>query len=356
MVSTKNKLLLTPKDFEPSFKEWKIRGVFNPGAIRLKNNKILLLVRVAEKAGHSHGKKLICPVFTSREDFELKYKKLHEKNKRIGAWNRFYLKDGACNLPTISHLKKVLLSEDGFTIEKIYNEPAFFGTEDDGEYGVEDPRIVKIGNEYYMTYVSISRFNGVSTSLAKSKDFGNWNREGLIFSEQNKDCVLFPEKIGGKYVALHRPEGFFDFRKPSIWISYSPDLIYWGREKSIMQPRPNSWDSERIGAGPPPIRTDKGWLLIYHGVSKKGRAIVYSVGAALLDLKDPSKIIARSPKNRPLIFPKENYEKKGYIRNVIFPTGIVQTLDKEWVLIYSGGADRVVSVHKLKIKDIINHL
>ena len=206
----RNKLLLQTEDFKPSFANWRIAGVMNPAAIRLENKKILLMVRVAERAEHYHKRKRVCPVFTSREESEVKYQEQNKKHGK-GEWNTLYLKDGACYLPTISHFKRVLLNEDGFHIEEIMNEPAFVGTQDDGEYGVEDPRIVKIKDKYYMTYVSISKFNGVSTSLACTKDFKNWEREGLIFSEQNKDCVLFPEKI--KYV-----ETVMIFLSPIIFI------------------------------------------------------------------------------------------------------------------------------------------
>ena len=207
-----------------------------------------------------------------------------------------------------------------------------------------------------MTYVSISTNEGVSTSLAASKDLNKWERKGIIFREQNKDVVLFPEKVNGMYVALHRPEGFFGFSRPSIWISYSPDLTYWGRERSILQPRPDSWEQDRVGAGAPPIKTKKGWLLIYHGVRTIGEGRAYSAGALLLDLKNPEKILARSNTDKPLIEPVQNYETRGFIDNVVFPTGAVEDLDGKSLLIYCGGADSVVSVKKIAINDIMKSM
>jgi predicted GH43/DUF377 family glycosyl hydrolase len=130
-------------------------------------------------------------------------------------------------------------------------------------------------------------------------------------------------------------------------------LEYWGDEKAIIHPREKSWDELRIGAGSPHIRTKKGWLLIYHGVSKKN---VYSAGAVLLSLKNPEKILARTPKNKPLFSPRLNYEKKGFFSNVIFPTGIVLDLNKKDVLIYSGAADRFINVKKISIEDILKSL
>ena len=292
-MEIKDKLLLTGEDFKPSFSDWAIKGVLNPGAVRLPDKRVLLLVRVAESAIPKEGTMMSCPIMSSEKEYSFHYQHIHEKEVvRKGRWGEMYLKDGSCRLPTISHFKKVILKSDGFKVEEIYQKPAFTGMSGEGDYGVEDPRIIKMGKDYLMTYVSISTNEGVSTSLAISEDLNKWERKGIIFREQNKDVIIFPEKIGDKYVAYHRPEGFFEFSRPGIWISYSPDLIYWGREKSILRPRQNSWDDIRIGAGAPPLKTKRGWLLIYHGVRNNGEKSVYSAGAVLVDLKNPEKIIA----------------------------------------------------------------
>jgi predicted GH43/DUF377 family glycosyl hydrolase len=207
-----------------------------------------------------------------------------------------------------------------------------------------------------MTYVTVSDKNGVSTSLAESKDLKTWKRRGLIFEEQNKDVVLFPEKINGLYVALNRPESSFVFSKSNIWISYSPDLVFWGKENSLLDTRKHSWETERNGAGPPPIKTKQGWLLIYHGVCIKRKRAHYSAGAALLDLKNPEKILARTPKNNPLLSPDAVFERRGFMNNVVFPTAAVPTKDGKELLIYSGGADNVVTVRKLSIEEIFLNL
>lgn len=355
----KDKLLLTPKDIKPSFVDWEVKGVLNPGAIRLSNGKICLLVRVAEAPKKKAVEKgaLRCPVIVSTkdgQDMKINYEKLGDLRVMKVGKRIIYLKDGQFRLTTLSHIRKVILSEDGFNVEEIIQEPHFTGLVGDGDYGVEDPRITKIGKNYLMTYVSVSHHEGVCTSLAVSKDLETWKRLGIIFREQNKDVVLFPEKIKGKYVALHRPEGNFVFSKPSVWISHSPDLIHWGGEKVVFDPRESGWDSSRIGAGPPPIKTKKGWLLIYHGVSvnKKGKS-TYSAGAVLLDLKDPSKVLARSPKKKPLIKPDKSYEKKGFVPGVVFPEGIVPDKDGKSVLIYSGGSDDTVAVRKILVSDIL---
>jgi len=350
----KDKLLLTPKNFVPSFRTWKIDGVLNPAAVRMRNKKILLYVRVAESHADQNGF-IRSPVIVSKEEYKTTTQKVRRKDV-IERDDVYIFKDGTCRLPNISHFRKVILGKDGFKVERIGKTPHFVGHPDESEFGVEDPRIVKLGNMYYMAYVGASADEGISVYVAESKNLIRWKRIGMMFMEQNKDATLFPEKIKGKFVALHRPESAISFRRPGIWISYSKDLVYWGKNKSILQPRENSWEEVRMGAGAPPIRTSKGWLLIYHGVKKKKRGNVYSAGAALLDLENPQKLIARSPKNKPLIRPTKSYEKKGYINNVVFPTGAVPTLDKESLLIYSGGADKNISVREMNISDILKHM
>lgn len=352
----KYKLLLTKKDIKPSFKVWQVGGVLNPAAIRLPNKKIMLYARVAEIHKKNKEGTVVCPVIVSKERYEARGEKIH-KGKVLGKEaNVLFLDSGLCKLTSISHLRKVILDESGMNVEKIAERPTFTGTHYEGDYGVEDARFTKIGSKYYMTYVTVSTHEGVSTSLAESIDLKKWKRRGIIFREQNKDAMLFPEKINGKYVALHRPEGFFEFSKPSIWISHSPDLTYWGEEKTIIHPRPNSWESERIGAGAPPIKTKKGWLCIYHGVEQIKKKNVYSAGAMLLDLKNPEKVLARSSKNKPLLTPSTKHEKSGFVDNVVFPTGAILSLDKKDLLIYSGGADSVITVRKIPIEDIMKNM
>jgi len=354
------KVLLKPEDFKPSLKNSKIEGIFNPGAIRMSNGQIILYVRVAERGNLKNGKLLQCPVVVSRKEYKLELKKI-EKNEILKQnGNILYLKTGECRLTTMSYFKRVILDKTGMNVKTLEPKPIFTGLPTESNYGVEDPRIIKLGDKYLMTYVSLSSTEGVSTALAISKDLIKWKRKGIIFRTQNKDVVIFPEKINNRFVALHRPESSFVFSRPSIWIAYSKDLIYWGRDKSILRPREKSWDSLRIGSGPPPIKTKKGWLVIYHGVKeiqeKDVEKKIYSAGAVLLDLKDPSKILARSPKKKPLFEPSHKHEKEGFVENVIFPTGIVRDLDKDYLLIYSGEADKLISVRRMKIDDILNSM
>lgn len=349
-MQTKEKLLLKPENFKPFFPGWKIEGVFNPASIRDKSGKIILFARVSERFVSDNFLQYPVAIPGKKFSFKIEEIKSNEFLKQEG--NMLLKKNHTYKLSNISHFRKITLDKTGFNIEKIEPEPVFYPTEAYEEFGVEDPRIVKINKDYLMTYASISSKNQISTSLAISNDLKKWKKLGIIFSHENKDVVLFPEKINGKYVALIRPVGSFNFSNPSIWISYSKDLKFWGNEKCIITPRNNSWEEKRIGSGPPPIKTKKGWLLTYHGVKEK----TYSAGAVLFDLKNPEKILARTPKNKPLFYPDKDYEKAGFINNVIFPTGIVEDMDKKSVLIYSGTADKYISVKRVLIKDIINSL
>jgi len=356
-MRVESKLLVSPNDVKPSFPDWEVNGIFNPAAVRMPDGKIMLFARVAETIKEKKGGKRVYPIITSvskRDD--VKYKELTESGKVTDMGrNVVYMKGGLSLLRTISHLRRIKLSEDGLYVEEVEEIPGFVGEPNNGDLGVEDPRIVKIGGKYIMTYVSVSRVEGICTSLAISKDLRDWDKKGIIFRQQNKDVVIFPEKIKGKYVALHRPEGTISFSKKTIWISHSPDLIHWGEEKSIMSARPNSWGSAWIGSGSPPIKTKKGWLLFYHGVNSDKEKF-YGVGVALLDLKNPENVIARSSLKHPLIKPREKYEKRGHINNVVFPTGVVLSKDKRDVLLYCGGADRVVCVKKLNLKEVLGCL
>jgi len=351
----KANLLLKPKDFKPSHKDWEVTGVLNPGAIRLPNKKILLMVRVAESSSQFEEKEL-CPEIITKKHYQ-KIKKTSLKGTiQDSQKNKIYFHYSPCTLPNISHFRKIILSPSGTKVESISQVQDFSPRPNTSEYGVEDPRITKIKDKYLMSYVSISNINGVYSTLAISKDLKKWRRKGIIFQEQNKDVVIFPEKIKGNYVALNRPESAIALSKSDIWISYSPDLTYWGKEKNIIRTRENSWEEIRNGAGCPPLKTKKAWLLIYHGVTNKGDKLIYSAGAALLDLKNPEKILARSPSNKPLFEPANIYEKKGFMNNVVFPTGLVPSLDKKSVLIYSGGADSIITVREISLNEILKSM
>ena len=359
-MDIKTKLLIKPEEIRPTTKAFKVRGVFNPAAVRLPDNRILLFARVAETPIHGE-QTFIAPRFSGKKSLKL-HMDLVKRSKLKFKDNTFIMDNRILRLPTISHFRKILLDESGENVLNISQKPDFFGLNGDGDFGVEDPRITFFKREkfYAMTYVSISEGSSVCTSLAISKNPGNWKRKGVIFRQQNKDVVIFPEKFKGYYVALNRPEGTMVFDKPSIWISYSRDLLFWGKDRPIVAPRQNCWDDFRVGSGSVPIKTGEGWLTIYHGVTSKtedpNSKKIYSAGALLFDLKNPEKIIARTPAEAPLLKPTYDFENEGFNGGVIFPTASIPSLDGKNLLIFCGVADSNVVLKKIKLADVLNSL
>ena len=217
------------------------------------------------------------------------------------------------------------------------------------EYGVEDPRIVFIDGEYLITYSAYSR-HGVRIGLAKTEDFEKVERVSLITEADYRNVVIFPEKFSGLYARLDRPHS--EISPWSIWISYSPDLIFWGESELIMKPVQYHWDEMKIGPGAPPIKTSRGWLNIYHGVFPTMDGSVYRLGVALHDLKNPAVILAVG--DEWILQPEEVYEITGYVHNVVFTCGAIPEKDGS-VKIYWGGADKVMCVGTAMLDDLVDH-
>lgn len=202
-------------------------------------------------------------------------------------------------------------------------------------HGVADPRITYMDGVFYIMYTAISR-HGQRLALAKTNDFQNIERIGLISEPDNHNGALFPEKINGYYARLGRP-----FVGGSIWISYSKDLVYWGNSTVVMSPRgPGFWDGSRIGCAVPPIAVKEGWLLIYYGVKETSSAPLFRLGAAILDREDPSKIVGRA--SIPILSPREHYERVGDHGNMIFACGAI--VEEEELKLYYGGADMGINL------------
>ena len=228
----------------------------------------------------------------------------------------------------VSHIGYAI-SEDGFHWARL-DKPVLSPTTEFETRGVEDPRVTRIEDTFYMTYTGYSP-HGTRASLARSRNLISWERMGVVLpDENNKDHVLFPEKIGGRYAMLHR-------RPPDIWLAYSDDLLHWTDHQVIIRPRPGTWEHRKIGAAGPPIKTEQGWLLIYHGVDAY---LVYRLGAALLELSDPSVVLARPEEF--ILEPRETWELRGDVPRVVFSCGAVVVNDELYV--YYGGADRVMAV------------
>ena len=255
-----------------------------------------------------------------------------------GLFHLFYRAMGVDNISRIGYA----VSSDGFNFSRL-DKPVFVpeGRLETG--GCEDPRVVRLEDKFYMTYTAYSQV-GVRVALASTVNFISWERLGVILPEiDNKDAVLFPEKIEGKYVMFHRP---MDEKPLSIWIAYSDDLINWNGHKKVMTPKVGNWDGVTIGASCPPLKTEKGWLLIYHGVDEDG---VYRLGVALFDLKDPWTLLHRYPE--PILEPQEDYELRGEVHEVVFGCGACEV--EGTYFIYYGAADRVVCVATIKKEELM---
>jgi predicted GH43/DUF377 family glycosyl hydrolase len=244
-------------------------------------------------------------------------------------------------------------SDDGyhFTVDQEpFMVPATEGNfKEYEEYGLEDPRITYINGEYLITYSAYSR-NGVRIGLAKTTDFESVSRISLITQADYRNVVIFPETFDGLYARLDRPHS--EISPWSIWISYSPDLIYWGESKLIMKPCQYHWDEMKIGPGAPPIKTSRGWLSIYHGVFPTMDGSVYRLGVALHDIDDPSIILAVG--DDWILQPEEPYEITGYVHNVVFSCGAIPEDDGS-MKIYWGSADSVMCVGTANIEELVDH-
>jgi predicted GH43/DUF377 family glycosyl hydrolase len=224
-------------------------------------------------------------------------------------------------------------------------EPPFAQYE---EYGVEDPRITRLDDAYYITHSVYSRF-GVRTGLARTRDFQSVERVSLITEADYRNTVLFPEKIGGRYVRLDRPHS--EISPWSIWISYSPDLVHWGESRVVMKPVMYHWDEMKIGPGAPPIKTARGWLSVYHGVFPTMAGAVYRLGVALHKLDDPAEILGVC--DRWILQPEDPWELVGYVHNVVFTCGAVPE-DDGTLKLYWGGADTVMCAGTAIVDELVD--
>lgn len=240
-------------------------------------------------------------------------------------------------------------STDGFTIKERFDTPIFSPINHAELSGCEDPRLTVLDDQVLMAYTAYRNHDfpvifQISLTAINLTDFvkrdWNWKERLLPFPNvRNKDAVILPRKVDGKYMMFHRVE-------PSICVSYSEDLKRWHDFKSIMEPRDRMWDSHKIGAAGTPIELNEGYLFIYHGVDDRKH---YSLGAALLDKNNPEKVLYRSEK--PILTPIEQYECIGDVPNVVFSCGNVQLDDQ--VIVYYGGADKVLCGASCELNELL---
>ncbi|MBN2181878.1 MAG: glycoside hydrolase family 130 protein [Sedimentisphaerales bacterium] len=289
------------------------------------------------------------PILT-KDDIPYQVQTVH--NAGVTKYNDRYIMLFRSHLDTGRSIIGIAESRDGFNFTSrsepfiIPSKEPFFAEYE--AFGVEDPRITYLEGSYYITYSAYST-HGVRIGLAKTNDFESVERMSFITKADYRNTVLFPEKINGRYVKLDRPHS--DISPWSIWISYSPDLRYWGDSKLIIKPVPYHWDEMKIGPGAPPIRTDEGWLNIYHGVFPTMDGHVYRLGVALHKLDDPAQIIGVS--DRWILQPEDPWEVVGYVHNVVFTCGAVPENDGTLKL-YWGGADKVMCAGTGVIDELVN--
>jgi predicted GH43/DUF377 family glycosyl hydrolase len=292
--------ILTPEDWP-----YTVNAVFNPGATIGPDGETVLLVRVEDRSGLSH--------FT------------------------------------------VARSQDGFTGWRVDSWPTLERRANRYEEacGIEDPRITKIGEDYLIAYTGLSP-GGPLVCLCSTRDFRAFQGGAIVSTPEDKDGALFPETFDGRYAILHRPVSPYARGDAHIWISFSPDLRHWGDHQVLIESRrAGQWDREKVGVGPPPLPTDDGWLVLFHGVKVTAAGSLYRAGIALLDLENPTRVLARS--DEWVLGPEASYERTGDVPGVVFPTGWIAD-GEGGVRMYYGAADSYVAVATARIDDLVGFI
>ncbi len=355
-----DKIVFSPLDIDLAFSPLKLEskyptyvlGAFNPGMTRLSNGNILLMIRVAEALSNPIGTN---KVFALRWDIKKGYVVDTYKKDEVDLSDprqillKKYLPTPVLALTSISWLLPVEFDSLGKEIIEVHYDKIVSSSAPYQEFGVEDPRITKIGDVFYMTTCSVSSMRQSST-LYMSFDGLNYQLKGIILDHQNKDMLIFEGKIWNMYYALTRPLGSLYFAEspdsefvpgPSINLAQSPDMLHWKPVENFMIKAQNKSSSLiKVGGGTQPILCDKGWLILFHGVEKDGEVGIYRTYYAYLDRDNPTKILridmlnpvleANSELTKPL-------EELIYINNVVFTTGIIDAGD--YYIVASGELD-----------------
>jgi predicted GH43/DUF377 family glycosyl hydrolase len=271
-----------------------VHSVFNPGAVRLKDGRTLLLCRVEDRRGHSH----LC---AARSDNGI----------------------------------------DGWIIDPkptLYPDPE---TNPEELWGIEDPRITWVDElaKYAVAYTAFGK-SGPGVALALTEDFISFERLGMVMQPEDKDAALMPRRIDGNFALIHRP---MHDSGSHVWISYSPDLRNWGAHKLMLPARKGAWwDANKVGLSPPLIETTRGWLMIYHGVRHTAAGCLYRLGLALFQLDKPDHCLLRG--DAWFFGPEAPYERDGDVGNVAFPCGYTLDADGDTLRVYYGGADSCIAL------------
>jgi beta-1,2-mannobiose phosphorylase / 1,2-beta-oligomannan phosphorylase len=346
----------------PSSPDLEIVGVFNAG-VAVVGDEVVLLLRVAEAVKDVPPSEVATPIFdvSSRRIVTKRWPRTQLEDGGADD-SRVFRVDGSLYLSSISHLRRARSpSNDGvhFVVDPI---PAVTADDALEAFGVEDPRITRLDDTWWVTYTAVSGAGGIATGLLRSTDdhLRTFERLGIIFAPPNRDVAIFPERIRGRAFALHRPMPHGGLGRTSIWLASSPstDLRDWGQHHLVAGPRAGAWDDEKVGAGAVPFRIvlDDGrpaWLAIYHGV-KSAPTTTYALGALLLDYERPHIVLARSA--WPFLSPEAPYEREGFFGRVVFTCGAIHRKDDDVVRIYYGAADGVTCVADVPLTTILSGL
>jgi len=335
--------LITPKDLKAGINNMEITCLLNPGVFKF-HGKIWLLLRVGERPIQVEGQ-ISVPIHDKDDNIKVLTFSKDDSSLDLSD-NRVIGYKGKNYLTTMSYLRLVS-STDGIHFKEEVEYPPIFGRGYQESFGIEDCRVATMKDGYYLTFTEVSPV-AVGVGLIRTNDWKTYQRYGMILPPHNKDCALFEEKIEEKYYMLHRPSSP-ELGGNYIWLAESLDRIHWGNHKCIATTRDNMWDCARVGAGASPIKTKDGWLEIYHGADMNNR---YCLGAILLDLKDPSKVIARS--QEPIMEPIAEYEKTGFFGNVVFSNGYYA--DGDNLILYYGASDEVICRAEFSVEEILNSL
>ncbi|MFI4861915.1 MAG: hypothetical protein ACIAXF_14685 [Phycisphaerales bacterium JB063] len=334
--------LLSPSDVEPSDPRMRVAGVFNPGVVAVsEGGRHAVLARVVEQPVEQRDGFLPSPRYDEGE-LHLDWLALGDCDTRDPR-TLASKTTGRVRLRFVSHLRLFWVEHRGpgyatSAVEALRIMPT--GVHE--SFGIEDPRITRIGDTYSFTYVGVSP-RGVCTMLMSTRDFESFDRRGVILPPDNKDVMLFPSVVGGRYAMLHRPMPSMLFAPPRVWFAQSEDLLSWGGHRPVEGVSMGGAFRDRAGGSTPPIFTERGWLVLVHGSDKQpgdGGAGVYSAGAVILDRDEPWRVVARTP--GPFMRPEADFEQRGFVDNVVFPTAAL--LRGDCLDVYYGAADEHVGV------------
>lgn len=342
----KRYLLIEPSALKPFHSGFEVVAAFNPGVVEIEDTQHLL-IRVAERPCEKRDGFVALPRMGSEGRIIIDWIS-EEEIVHLDERGVLIKKTGLHRFKSISHLR-LATSTNGKRIDKISDTPVIYPKEEYETFGIEDPRISIIENVIYITYVAVSE-QGICTALATSHDCKSVTRHNLIFLPENKNVVLFPEKIDGHFFALHRPNGLTPLAIPSIWTATSIDALHWGRFQPLSIPN-ISKKFNRIGAGTPPLKIGSYWLVLVHAVIKNitpRSPGVYTIHSLVLDANTPTRVVSFDPE--PLISLIHSANASSLFSQIVFPTGAI--IKEDALLVFCGEQDRLTTVYEISLREL----